>query len=600
MVVKVVVLALSKSGENTARSIAEKFDVPLHGRIDRVENADVYFGNSLEHIRDLFLAGYSIVGVCASGILIRAVAPFISDKKADPPLVSVAEDGSVVVPLLGGHYGANRLAKDIGNIVNGIAAVTTAGDIALGVALDEPPIGYFLQNRSDAKDVMMKLLSGEKRKIIGTNIFDLKSNDDGDVLIEVTSKPTLGSKSHLVYNPKNCVIGLGCARNTDPEELWNLVENTLIEENLAKGCIAAVASIDLKADEIAINEVAKKLKVPFLLFTADQLEEEFDRLEHPSKLVFDEVGCHGVSEGAALACSGQKGSLMVPKKKTQNATIAIAGTQAPLDHLFGSPRGRLAIVGIGPGQSSWRTPEATRLIADSEELVGYSLYLDLLGPLTFGKDRSDFPLGGEEERCRYALEQAGKGKRVSLICSGDAGIYAMGALVFELLDRSKENLGVSDAARRVEVVCTPGVSALQGAAARAGAPLGHDFCAISLSDLLTPREDIIKRIEAAAYGDFVIAFYNPVSLNRRTLLKGAKETLLKHRPGVTPVLLAKNLGRTNETLLYRKLEDLRVDEADMLTVVIVGSSNSKIVELGGGPRMYTPRGYARKIDGDLA
>ena len=291
---------------------------------------------------------------------------------------------------------------------------------------------------------------------------------------------------------------------------------------------------------------------------------------------------------------------MVPKKKTQNATIAIAGTQAPLDHLFGSPRGRLAIVGIGPGQSSWRTPEATRLIADSEELVGYSLYLDLLGPLTFGKDRSDFPLGGEEERCRYALEQAGKGKRVSLICSGDAGIYAMGALVFELLDRSKENLGVSDSARRVEVVCTPGVSALQAAAARAGAPLGHDFCAISLSDLLTPREDIIKRIEAATYGDFVIAFYNPVSLNRRTLLKRAKETLLKHRSGVTPVLLAKNLGRTNETLLYRKLEDLRVDEVDMLTVVIVGSSNSKIVELGGGSRMYTPRGYARKIDGDLA
>ena len=159
MVVKVVVLALSKSGENTARSISKKFDVPLHGRIDRVENADVYFGNSLEHIRDLFLAGYSIVGVCASGILIRAVAPFISDKKTDPPLVSVAEDGSVVVPLLGGHYGANRLAKDIAKIVNGVAAVTTAGDIALGAALDDPPIGYFLQNRSDAKDVMMKLLS---------------------------------------------------------------------------------------------------------------------------------------------------------------------------------------------------------------------------------------------------------------------------------------------------------------------------------------------------------------------------------------------------------------------------------------------------------
>jgi cobalt-precorrin 5A hydrolase/precorrin-3B C17-methyltransferase len=226
--------------------------------------------------------------------------------------------------------------------------------------------------------------------------------------------------------------------------------------------------------------------------------------------------------------------------------------------------------------------------------------LDLLGPLAFGKDRADFPLGGEEDRCRYALEQAGTGKNVSLICSGDAGIYAMGALVFELLDRPQKNFGVSDAARRVQVVCTPGVSALQGAAARAGAPLGHDFCAISLSDLLTPREDIIRRIEAASCGDFVIAFYNPVSLNRRTLLDEAREKLLKHRPENTPVLLAKNLGRENESILYRSLNDFSIDEVDMLTVVIIGSSNSKIVELGGGSKMYTPRGYSRKLDGDLA
>ncbi|MEL6642269.1 MAG: precorrin-3B C(17)-methyltransferase, partial [Pseudomonadota bacterium] len=144
---------------------------------------------------------------------------------------------------------------------------------------------------------------------------------------------------------------------------------------------------------------------------------------------------------------------------------------------------------------------------------------------------------GEEDRCRYALEQAGLGKRVALVCSGDAGIYAMGALVFELLDRGPDQMGVSDAARRVEVVCAPGVSALQAAAARAGAPLGHDFCAISLSDLLTPREDIVKRLHAAAEGDFVIAFYNPVSKRRRTLLAEARDILLAHRPADTPVLI---------------------------------------------------------------
>ena len=198
------------------------------------------------------------------------------------------------------------------------------------------------------------------------------------------------------------------------------------------------------------------------------------------------------------------------------------------------------------------------------------------------------------------LEQAGKGKNVALICSGDAGIYAMGALVFELLDRNENEMGVSDAAKRIEVQCAPGVSALQGAAARAGAPLGHDFCTISLSDLLTPREDIIRRLHAAAEGDFVIAFYNPVSKTRRTLLAEAREILLKYRPDDTPVMLASSLGRPEEEVRYRRLDELEVDEVDMLTVVLIGSSNSRLANLGEGPRMFTPRGYARKIDGDLS
>ena len=174
----------------------------------------------------------------------------------------------------------------------------------------------------------------------------------------------------------------------------------------------------------------------------------------------------------------------------------------------------------------------------------------------------------------------------------------MGALVYELMAR--EENGVSDAARRVEVVSAPGISALQAAAARIGAPLGHDFCAISLSDLLTPREAIVKRLHAAATGDFVIAFYNPVSKRRRTLLAEARDILLAHRPPETPVLLATSLGRPEEELRYRRLDQLEVDEVDMLTVVLIGSSQSRLAALGEGPRMFTPRGYARKIDGDLA
>lgn len=264
-----------------------------------------------------------------------------------------------------------------------------------------------------------------------------------------------------------------------------------------------------------------------------------------------------------------------------------------LTELPGRPRGRVSLVGIGPGQAEWRTPEASRLIAEADELVGYGLYIDLLGPLAAGKPRRDFPLGGEEDRCRYALEEAAKGRDIALICSGDAGIYAMGALVFELMDRTEQ--GVSDAARRVEVVTAPGISALQAAAARAGAPLGHDFCAISLSDLLTPRADIVKRIRAAAEGDFVIAFYNPVSARRRTLLAEAREILLEHRPAGTPVVLAASLGRPEETITLRRLDELDVDEVDMLTLVMVGSSQSRVAGLGAGPKVYTPRGYAAKL-----
>ena len=599
MAVRPVVLALSRSGEDTAHRVAKAIDAQVHGREGRVERADAFFANALDHARDLFAAGVPIVGVCASGILIRGVAPLLADKRAEPPVVSVSDDGSVVVPLLGGHRGANRLAREISEALGGVAAVTTAGDVALGVALDEPPVGYALANPEDAQGAMAAMLGGAGVQVKGENVFGIKSTGTSVELI-VTDAPAQGSEAALVYHPLRFVLGLGCARNADPAEMWEQVQAVLDEAGVAAGAVAAVASVDLKGDEPAMIEVAKRLGKPLRLFSAAELAAETTRLENPSEVVFAEVGCHGVSEGAALAMVGAEGSLRIAKRKTANVTVALGEAIAPLVKLKGRARGTLSIVGIGPGQASWRTPEVSRLVADAEELVGYGLYIDLLGPLAIGKERSDFPLGGEEARCRYALEQAGQGKNVALVCSGDAGIYAMGALVFELMDRGADEMGVTDAARRVEVICSPGVSALQGAAARAGAPLGHDFCAISLSDLLTPRDDILRRLKAAAEGDFVIAFYNPVSKTRRTLLAEARDILLEHRPADTPVMLASSLGRPEEHVRYRRLDALEVDEVDMLTVVLVGSSNSKLAQLGTGPRMYTPRGYARKIDGDLS
>jgi len=572
----------------------------VHGREGRVTQADAFFPNALDHVRGLFAAGVPVIGVCAAGILIRAVAPVLADKRHEPPVVAVPDDGSVAIPLLGGHRGANRLAKQVAEVLEVASAVTTAGDVALGVALDAPPAGWRLANPGDAKPVMMALLNGDGARIEGELPFDLDHDPAGKVALVASDAPVEGAATRLVYHPERFALGLGCARGCDPGEMAGLIDAVLAEAGVAPGAVAAIGSLDLKGDEPAMIRAAAALEVPFRLFSADELEAEAGRLQTPSDVVFAEVGCHGVAEGAALALSGADGALVVAKRKTANATVALARAPEVITALAGRARGKLSIVGIGPGQHSWRTPEASALVAEAEELVGYGLYIDLLGPLAHGKARSDFPLGGEEDRCRYALERAGEGRSVALICSGDAGIYAMGALVFELLDRGPDAQGVSDRARRVEVVSTPGVSALQGAAARAGAPLGHDFCAISLSDLLTPRADILKRLKAAAEGDFVIAFYNPVSKRRRTLLAEARDILLQHRPGETPVMLASSLGRPEEHVRYRRLDALEVDEVDMLTVVLVGSSQSRLAALGEGPRMYTPRGYARRIDGDLA
>ncbi len=225
-----------------------------------------------------------------------------------------------------------------------------------------------------------------------------------------------------------------------------------------------------------------------------------------------------------------------------------------------------------------------------EHLVGYRLYLDLLGPPLAGQVYHAYELGEEEARVRTALDLAAEGRSVALVCSGDPGIYAMAALVFELLDRDERVDW-----RRVAITVVPGISALQAAAARIGAPLGHDFCAVSLSDLLTPWPVIEQRLKAAAEGDFVVALYNPVSKRRSRQLAAAAGILRARRPGDTPVVLARNLGRPGEEVAVIALDDLTPEKADMLTVVLVGSTATRrVARGGGGDWVYTPRGYAAK------
>jgi cobalt-precorrin 5A hydrolase/precorrin-3B C17-methyltransferase len=434
------------------------------------------------HLRALFNAGTPIIGVCAAGILIRVLAPLLSGKRVDPPVIAMSEDGGSVVPLLGGHSGANELARRIAAHLNSHAAVTTTGDNRFGVTLDVPPPGWALANPENAKSVMAALLGGASARLEGTAEWleesRIRFDAEGEVRLLATTRATAGDHRTLVYHPKRLAIGIGCERGADPAEAIEHLGRTLTEAGLSPASVACVVSLDLKADEPAVLESAKFLGVPARFFPAGRLEAETPRLANPSELVFREVGCHGVAEGAALAAAGPDSVLIVPKRKTARVTCAVAEAPAIIDpRAVGRARGRLAVVGIGPGAPAWLTPEARRLLESSDAAVGYSLYLDLVAGLIGDAERFDSELGSEEARVRRALALAGEGRSVALVSSGDAGIYAMATLAFECLDSG----GVSDGARRAEIVVAPGISAMQAAAARAGAPLGHDFCAISLS-----------------------------------------------------------------------------------------------------------------------
>ncbi len=553
-------------------------------------------GRAVVLLQDLFRQGRPVVGICAAGIVIRALSALLQDKRTEPPVLAVSEDGRSVVPLLGGHGGANRLARTIASVTGGTAALTTAGEVGLGVALDDPPPGWTVANREAARGISARLLAGKPVGLTGAAGWPGTSattfTDGASPAVVVTDHVVTEPGDDLVMHPPTLTLGVGCERGTDLDALTRLAFDTLTAHRLAPASVACVVSLDLKADEAAVHGLAERLGVPARFFTAAELEAETPRLATPSEVVFAEVGCHGVAEGAALAAAGPEGALVVPKAKGPRATCAVARAPQSVDaEVVGKARGRLFVVGVGPGAELWRAPEATEALRASTDVVGYQLYLDLVADLTAGKRLHQSAMTQEETRVRMALDLAAEGRTVSLVCSGDAGIYALAALTFELLDREDR-----DDWNRLDIRVVPGISAFQAAGARIGAPFGHDFCLVSLSDLLTPWEEIERRLGAAASGDFVVALYNPVSKRRRTQLARAREILLAHRPPETPVVLARNLGRPEEAVDVIDLETLTPDHADMLTLVVVGNRQTRVIARGSRRWVYTPRGYAAKME----
>lgn len=573
------IIVLGPSAEELGARLARE----LPGELIRPQTREARTGLQL-----LFWDGRPIVALCASAILMRILGPILSDKRSEPPVIAVAEDGSSVVPLLGGHHGANELARRIAAITGGHAAITTASEVRFGVNLEDPAPGYVLANPEDHKSVIAGLLRGEKIRHKGEApwLSKLPLSAEGGFSVLISDHAVPGSPRGLVYHPKTLVIGAGAERGAPAGELIELAEKHIAREGLARQSIAAVASIDLKADEEAIHALARHFGVPARFFSARDLAREAPRLKNPSELVAAEVGVPGVSEGAALALAGPQSELIVEKQKGNRVTIAIARSPMPLVEMKGCPQGVLHVVGLGPGAPAWRSPAATSALLAATDWVGYGLYLDLAQDLTHGEEQHRFPLGGEEARVRHAMKLAGEGREVALICSGDAGIYAMASLVFEVLALEASTIAVN---------VIPGISAFQAAAARAGALIGHDFCCISLSDLLTPWEVIEKRVKAAAEGDFVVAFYNPRSLKRTDQIERAIRFLRAKRPADTPLIIASNLGRPDEQVKIKRLADFDATEVDMLTLVMVGSSQSQAFPRGDGKTYaFTPRGYAKK------
>lgn len=260
----------------------------------------------------------------------------------------------------------------------------------------------------------------------------------------------------------------------------------------------------------------------------------------------------------------------------------------------------LYLISTGPGNLAYLSPRAQFALQHCSDIVGYGLYLDLLKDSIHQCQQHTLPLGQETQRAQLALDLAAQGNVTGLVSSGDIGIYAMATLVFELLDHQAKPEWEDIA---IEVI--PGISALQALASRVGAPLAHDFCTISLSDLLTPWQTIEKRIHAAGQGDFVVSFYNPVSRKRRWQLAAAKKILLAYKAENTPVIIGKNLCRETEAIHITTLAKLDIEQVDMLTLVMVGNQETRVMKNKHAQNVqhsallqqhyvYTPRGYREK------
>ena len=496
----------------------------------------------------------------ATGAAVRIVAPLLADKATDPAVVCVDEAGRFAVALCGGHAGgANALARTVAAALGATPVVTTATDSAAVLALDLLP-GFTATG--DIAGVTTAMLDG-RPPLVATELTwptPLPSGD-GPERIVITDRAVPPAPGLVVLHPPSLVAGVGASSDAAPDAAIALLDTALA--GLARESLAEVATIDRRAGDAVVTS----LGLPVRSFTAAALAAV--DVPTPSEVVRAAVGTASVAEAAALLAAGPGSELVVPKRAGKEATVAIARRRGP--------RGHLAVVGLGPGDIAHRTPAAETAVRRAEVVIGYGPYVDACADLlTSGQEVVRSPIGNETVRAKQAVAEAGAGRRVALVCSGDAGVYAMASLTLEV---------AGDAGVDVEVV--PGVTAALAASALLGAPLGHDHVIISLSDLLTPWSAIEARLRAAAEADLVVALYNPRSRGRTWQFGAACDILRAHRPAGTPVGVVTDASRPDQSVQLTTLDAIDAGTVGMTTCVIVGSSTTRVI----GGRMVTPRGY---------
>jgi len=549
------IVILGNGSLATARRIQQLYpDALIYGLAERVDGADRVYSDFGANLRQLYQLDTPIIALCAAGIVIRTLAPLLLEKGAEPPVLAVAEDASAVVPLLGGLSGVNDLARKIAAGLGIAPAITTSGELRFGTCLLNPPSGYALGDLELGKRFVSDLLAGESVRIEGDAPWlagaQLAVSAQARLAIHVGSDERAPVADELRIYPRNVVARLNAVVSAQA------IREALREAKLAWQSLACIVADDTLMADIQLHELAAEWEVPLRFVQAG-----------------DDVCAQPLTWRNPLSA------------------VVLGLASAPLaPQRLGRARGRLSVIGLGPGAAELMVPAVKAALAQANDVLGYETYVRMAGPFRPEQVLHCTDNREEMQRARHAFELAAQGRSVVVVSSGDPGVFAMAAAVLEALHASSDPQWHS-----VELEILPGVSASLATAAQAGAPLGHDFCVMSLSDNLKPWSIIEKRLDLAGEADLALAFYNPISRSRPWQLGVALQIVARHRTPQTPVVLGRDIGRPGQTLRVTPLGDLTPDQVDMRTMVIIGSSTTCTFPRADGREwVYTPRWYGDK------